>query len=163
MFQVLRNIFGPVSLEVKRQNAAVPLRRARGVTDGEDSVTQTIANDEYDFLRPKSPSSTPKARFNDIPSAAVSRLVHAGVVFWGPAAHVTQESDPTNIELVDSVGHVDRAIDEGGEEHEDLRPQGEDLTGLSSARETETDDRPAGQQGSEMQTKLPSETSCVVV
>jgi hypothetical protein len=82
---VLRNIFGPVNLEVKRQNAAVPLRSLRAV-DREDSATATppgIGHDEYDFLKPIS-SSSKVPYFDDLPSEAVSQLIHTGLVFWAP-------------------------------------------------------------------------------
>jgi hypothetical protein len=88
---------------VKRPNAAVPLRSVRGQIEREDSTLQTIANDEYDFLRPNSPSSTSKIRFDDLPSAAVSRLVHDGLVFWGPKVDVKEEE----LDVVDIVEPFD--------------------------------------------------------
>lgn len=81
--EVLRNIFGPVNLEVKRQNAAVPLRSLRGTMDKEDSLT-TIGHDEYDFLKPMSSSSSKVPYFDDLPSEEVSQLIHTGLVFWPP-------------------------------------------------------------------------------
>lgn len=94
--QVLRNIFGPVNLEVKRQNAAVPLRSIRGAIDGEDSVTATppsVGYDEYDFLKPISPPSSKVPYFDDLPSEAVSQLIHAGLVFWGPKIDDAKETE----------------------------------------------------------------------
>jgi hypothetical protein len=140
--QVLRNIFGPVSLEVKRPNAAVPLRSVRGQIDREDSTLQTIANDEYDFLRPKSPSSTPKVRFDDLPSAAVSRLVHGGLVLWGPEVDVKEEPDLLDVEPFNSPRHGDPAMADGDYQAssalvETLTERPESL----SVPDAETDDR----------------------
>jgi hypothetical protein len=145
--------------------------------DREDSNPQTIANDEYDFLRPKSPSSTPKARFDDIPSAAVSSLVHAGLVFWGPNPPkplMKEESDPTvTTKPLDSAASHALTHD-GSEEHEDPQPRAEELAETpTSVPDAETDDRLAaierrtGQQYNnsdlETHTKLPDETGCVVI
>jgi len=133
---VLRNIFGPVNLAVKRQNAAVPLRSVRGPMDREDFNPPITANDEYDFLRPKSPSSTPKTHFDDLASAAASKLIHAGLTFWGPKVEVKEENDPSGIvESFDSKSHRDPAMDDSGHEHKD--PQE-----LSSALDAVTDERP---------------------
>jgi len=141
---VLRNIFGPVTLEPKQQNAAVPLRNVRRITDKDDPNQQTIANDEYEFLRPKSPSSIPKARFDDLPSMAVSRLVHGGLVFWGPNVDVKEEPDPpdTPEHLDASPGDPADIDDDKGYEYSSS--QGEASTEpleLSSAPDAEIDDR----------------------
>jgi hypothetical protein len=139
--QVLRNIFGPVTLEPKQQNAAVPLRSIRRMTDKEDSNLQIIASDEYDFLRPKSPSSTPKARFDDLPSVAVSRLVHGGLVFWGPKGDL-EDSDPPGIAEPHDTSHSNLVNAISGQECEgstlEAEATSEHSEGLS-ARGAETD------------------------
>jgi hypothetical protein len=97
---VLRNIFGPVNLEIKRQNAAVPLRSLRGAMESEDSLTATppsVGYDEYDFLKPISSSSSKVPYFDDLPSEAVSQLIHAGLVFWGPEIDDAKETEFTGI------------------------------------------------------------------
>jgi hypothetical protein len=148
---------------VKRQNAAVPLRSARGQIDREDATPQNIANDEYDFLRPKSPSSTPRIRLDDLPSAAVSKLVHGGLVFWEPEVDVKAESDPSD-EPFDSPHHGDPAI----VDDLDSSAQAEALTELpefSSAPDAEADDRLAAidqQGGLEVDAKS-ADDGCLVV
>lgn len=131
--------------------------------DKEDSSSQFIASDEYDFLRPKSPSSTPKIRLDDIPSAAVSGLVHAGLVFWGPNTN-TRESD-----LMDIDQALDK-IDHGDEEDKDQPEALAENIGLLSVSDGETEDRhdaieTEGGTGPhsniETQAKA-SETACVV-
>lgn len=164
--QVLRNIFGPVSLEVKRPNAAVPLRSVRGQIDREDSTSQTIiTNDEYDFLRPKSPSSTPKARFDDLPSATVSRLVHGGLVLWGPAVSVKEEPDP--LEVVKPLNNSRLAMADG--DYQASSALADERPGSLSAPDAETDDRLTAtdrrpdQQGElEGCTKPTDDASCLV-
>ncbi|KAF7981748.1 hypothetical protein HWV62_32369 [Athelia sp. TMB] len=74
--QVLRNIFGPVSLKTIRQNAAAPLR------DTADDNIPTIVPDEYDFLVQTTPA--PNIHMEDLASEAVTRLVDAGLTLWGP-------------------------------------------------------------------------------
>jgi hypothetical protein len=143
----LRNIFGPVNLQGKRPNAAVPLRNSRGTIDKEDSNSQSVTNDEYDFLRPKSPSSTPKIQFDDLASAAVSKLVHAGLTFWEPEAKVKEEIDPPNIVESSETTNQDIALDNGddamgngSQEHKDVMPQ--PSTELASAPDrASTDER----------------------
>ncbi|KAF7970258.1 hypothetical protein HWV62_24518 [Athelia sp. TMB] len=74
--EVLRNIFGPVSLKTIRQNAAAPLR------DTADDNIPTIVPDEYDFLVQTTPA--PNIHMEDLASEAVTRLVDAGLTLWGP-------------------------------------------------------------------------------
>jgi hypothetical protein len=134
----------------------VPLRSARGVMDKEDSSSQFIASDEYDFLRPKSPSSTPKVRLDDIPSAAVSRLVHAGLVFWGPKTN-SKESDPMDIDqALNKINH-------GDEEDKDPQPKTEKV-GLLSVSDGESEDRHGamGGAGPHSNPETQAETACVV-
>ena len=129
----------------------------------DDSSPQFIASDEYDFLRPKSPSSTPKVRLDDIPSTAVSRLVHDGLVFWGPKTN-TKGSDPMDIDQA-----LDK-IDHSNEEDQEHQPKAEVMTeniGLLSVSRGESEDRhdaidsEAGT-GPRSNPETQAETACIV-
>ncbi|KAG6856791.1 hypothetical protein H0H87_000759 [Tephrocybe sp. NHM501043] len=81
---VLRQIVGPVTLEVKRYNAARKLQQS-------PSHVGKRGSQPYDFLSfpstnfSASPSQPSKIRdLRDISSAEVSDMVHNGLVFWGP-------------------------------------------------------------------------------
>jgi hypothetical protein len=108
----------------------------------ERTPLQTIANDEYDFLRPKSPSSTPKVRFDDLPSAAVSRLVHGGLVLWGPEVDVKGEPDPLDVvEPFNSSRHSDPAMADGDYQASKCATSLSERPESSSVPDAETDDR----------------------
>lgn len=83
-----------MSLDARRHNAAIPLRNT-----GESSRNGAVplAPDDYDFLRSHLPA--PNLHLDDLPSAAISKLVDAGLTLWGPENDETQSIDmPCKIE-----------------------------------------------------------------
>ncbi|EGO02383.1 hypothetical protein SERLA73DRAFT_178296 [Serpula lacrymans var. lacrymans S7.3] len=89
---VLRNIFGPVELGMKKPNAAVPLRYYSRPSGVPEDVPQPM-QDDYDFLIPLS-SGVPKSLvLDDLPSAPISQMIQAGLVFFD-TAKITNKTGP---------------------------------------------------------------------
>lgn len=94
---------------VERQNAAVPLhspRRSRTVREYSKADFSRPRRDDYEFMRPKSPSwRAGTYHFDPLPNIEVSELVHAGLTFWGPQTEsVKSEWDfPEGISDVDNI------------------------------------------------------------
>lgn len=83
MRQVLRNIFGPVNLDIPKHNPRYPLRASRrGAKEEKSNATKTLIgrHDEYDFLA--SWSTYPNA-CSDLNASTISDLIDDGLVLWG--------------------------------------------------------------------------------
>ena len=160
---------------MRRPNAAVPMRNLRSVMDKEDSNGQAIASDEYDFLRPKSPSSTPKAQFDDLASTAVSGMIHAGLTFWGPEPPEedikVEISPPDVVESFDITRSGDLAMDGGGQENKDPNSREEATAEPSSIPDPSAEHPTATQESglshvisdSGVLTKPTNDTNCLLV
>lgn len=116
--QVFRNIFAPITLTVKRQNAAVPLRsprRPRTIRESSKANFSRPGRDDYEFMRPKSPSwRTGTYHFSSLPNTEVSQLVHAGLTFWGPQTESVkiEWNSPEKIDGVDTSLRDDTMIED---------------------------------------------------
>lgn len=120
--QVLRNIFAPFAAPPKRRNAAVPLRRTREPVDATESINpmaKRSRTDDYEFLRPKSPTGTTRSHhFDDLPCPEVSKLVHAGLTFWGPEVNESKEEGFISGDTFDDI----EIHDVGGQARGSLEP-----------------------------------------
>lgn len=85
-----------MSVDARRHNAAIPLRNpGESVRNGNGAVP--LAPDDYGFLISHFPA--PNLHLDDLASAAVSKLVDAGLTLWGPENDETQSIDvPWKIE-----------------------------------------------------------------
>jgi hypothetical protein len=72
-------------------------------------------------LKPISPLSSKTPYFDDLPSEAVSMLVHTGLVLWGPEVDEVKEVKLTNtVDLVGSSTQHDPADNAEGRAHSNL-------------------------------------------
>ncbi|TDL29646.1 hypothetical protein BD410DRAFT_33941 [Rickenella mellea] len=97
---VLRNIFGPVNLDVPKHNARYPLRNSRRIGEKEarmEAKSHAGPPDEYDFL---GSYATYPIACSDLENAYVSDKVDAGLVLW-PGKPTTRK-DTSPIRRVDT-------------------------------------------------------------
>ncbi|KAH7926773.1 hypothetical protein BV22DRAFT_1008222 [Leucogyrophana mollusca] len=123
---VLRNIFTPVELNLRRQNAPMRLRNARQLGEGDDSRSLWARPDEYDFLASLSSASSKMPALDELDSEVTSEMAGAGLVLFGPERALDSQED------ID-ISHVDSSLEEPTEERREETPGTRPVTSETSA------------------------------
>ncbi|KAF9226759.1 hypothetical protein BS17DRAFT_696468 [Gyrodon lividus] len=93
---VLWNIFSPVDLNMRKQNATM---RGRPTRQGSNYNTKDLdaRHDDYDFLVPLTSHSAKVPALDDLNSDLVTQLASRGLTLWGPQPplHNPAESPPS--------------------------------------------------------------------
>ncbi|KIJ69848.1 hypothetical protein HYDPIDRAFT_77493 [Hydnomerulius pinastri MD-312] len=90
---VLWNIFSPVDLNMRKQNATMRGGPTRQGGDN-DAKGPDSRRDEYDFLLPLSPYPSKIPPLDDLNSGLVTALASRGLTLWGPETPLNSLDEP---------------------------------------------------------------------